>query len=85
MLSGIPMLLLTWPVMAAALFPVIALETWIFERRLHFGPKRLSWRVGVANAVSMVVGVPLLWIIWVGLEALVPRKLLGVLPFPEIF
>ena len=66
--AGIPMIFITYPRMLIALLPIIILETVIFERGLHFGYQRVARRVGIANAVSTVIGFPLTWFLFVLLE-----------------
>ena len=68
--AGVPMVFLTYPAMLVALVPVILLEAVVFQRRLLLGYKQVAWRVGVANAVSTVIGFPLTWILMVALQML---------------
>ena len=68
--AGVPMVFVTYPAMLVALFPVILLEAAIFQRRLLLGYRQVAWRVGVANAVSTVIGFPLTWFLMAALQLL---------------
>ena len=65
---GLPMIFITLPSMLAALIPIIALESFILRQKLS-----LSWRtslktISIANIVSTLFGIPLVWIILVIFE-----------------
>ena len=60
--AGVPMLMVYGPVLLLALIPIILLETAIINRTARLGFGAMFWRIGVANALSTLVGVPLTWI-----------------------
>ncbi|MEM9167948.1 MAG: hypothetical protein AAGB48_13100 [Planctomycetota bacterium] len=60
--AGIPMLMVYGPLMLAALLPVVLVEAGIVKALTGGSYGQWSLRVGLANAASTVVGVPLTWI-----------------------
>ena len=59
--AGVPMIFLQWVAMAAALLPIILVETavlWITIRQRY---TRLLAVTAVANLITTVVGVPIAW------------------------
>jgi hypothetical protein len=65
---GVPMLVVQWPLMFAALLPVIALEAWILRRRLGLPFGRAVKGSAMANLASTVAGVPIAWAVMLGVE-----------------
>jgi hypothetical protein len=68
--AGIPMLAVAYPVLLLFLFPVVAIEALYLRYRL-----RTDWRdtwdaTLKANSISMLLGYPLAWLIYFGLEIL---------------
>jgi hypothetical protein len=66
---GIPMLMLAWPAYILGLIPVIAIEAFIGTRML-----KLSWNdvlpaTAIGNIWSTLVGIPVVWIALIALEA----------------
>lgn len=58
---GVPMLYLQMPVLMMTLPEVIALEAWLFRRWLGI-PRARAWLAAtIANAVSTLLGFPLMW------------------------
>ena len=60
--AGVPMLIIYGPVLLIALVPIIVLESAIINHTANIGFAAMSWRVGLANAVSTLMGVPLTWL-----------------------
>lgn len=60
--AGVPMLMVYGPVLLLALIPIIMIETEIINQSARLGFGAMLWRVGVANALSTLVGVPLTWL-----------------------
>ena len=80
--AGVPMIMVSYPGMLVALLPITWIETATFERRLRLGARHTGWRVGAANAVSTIVGYPLLWLCWVALQLLVGLVFVGLGKLP---
>src|SRR5258708_3083697 len=77
--AGITMLVIVWPLAALSIFPVVAVEAWIVRREL-----KVTWgfslvQVTKANLLSMLIGIPLAWIV-----ALIVEFLLTILAV-EVF
>jgi len=68
--AGVPMLLVTWPGMLLALIPIVVIEAWIMRPRLELTSGKALKIAAIANLVSTVVGIPLAWLVLVGLELL---------------
>ncbi len=64
------MLFVTWPGMLLALIPIVGIEAWIMRPRLTLTPGKALRLSAIANLVSTVVGIPLTWVVLVGLELL---------------
>jgi hypothetical protein len=60
--AGIPMIFWQMPVAAAALLPVVAIETLIAWPILRQRFLPVVWNVFTANAISTFAGIPLAWI-----------------------
>jgi hypothetical protein len=58
---GIPMIFVQWPLMIAALIPVILIEVLVIRRWLPLSPGRAFAGVGKANLYSTAAGVPMAW------------------------
>jgi hypothetical protein len=71
--AGLPMIFVTFPLMVCALVPVILVEIWVAKPKLGATYAKSAWAVGLANVVSTVIGVPLAWIVVLGLELLTDR------------
>jgi hypothetical protein len=65
---GLPMIVVTMPLMVIALIPVIIIEALILGRRMRTTFKSVLWPVSAANLVSTLIGIPVTWILLVGLE-----------------
>lgn len=65
---GLPMIVITMPLIVVALIPVILLESLIFGRKMRMTFKAVLWPVSVANVVSALIGIPVTWILLVVLE-----------------
>jgi hypothetical protein len=65
--AGLPMLVITWPMMLLALAPVIVIEALVFHRR-GFPFKASLISNAAANLVSTLVGIPLTWALLVFVE-----------------
>ena len=68
--AGIPMLFWQWPLAIAVLVPVIAVETVIAWAVLRQPLVAVARRVGIANAASTMIGIPLAWLFMVIVELL---------------
>lgn len=64
---GVPMISLTLPLMIVSLIPVIFIEARIISTDLQLTSRSASKASAVANVVSMLVGVPVTWVILVAL------------------
>ncbi len=62
------MIFVEWPLMFAALLPVIAVEAWILRRRLTLPLGRAVKGSVVANLASTIAGVPIAWAVMFGAE-----------------
>jgi hypothetical protein len=58
---GLPMILLHWPLMLAALLPIILVEAQVIRHRLPMPYRQAVIGVGRANVFSTIAGVPLAW------------------------
>src|SRR5436190_24187859 len=65
---GIPMIFGQWLLMAAALLPVIAIETLVVRRSVRLSTRQALAGVAAANALSTLIGVPVGWIAALGIE-----------------
>lgn len=65
---GVPMIFVQWPLMFAALLPVIAVEACVFRRRLTLPLGRAFKGSGFANLASTIAGVPIAWAVMLGVE-----------------
>ena len=84
------MLSLLWPASWIAFIPIVIIETWIAKQLLNLMWKPLIIRVGIANAFSTLVGIPLTWGVLAATEILlthggraygldtIPKKLIAV-------
>ncbi len=82
--AGVPMIFLTWPAMAAALVPIIAIESIVLKYLLPSTWREATIVGSLANIVSTLVGIPLAWIVFLAFEFLVdiPASYLHVNPGP---
>lgn len=71
--AGLPMLTVVWPVAWMLLLPVVAVEALAAIRSTGLGWKRCLAGSAIANAASTVLGIPLTWMLLVGVEMLLPR------------
>ena len=55
------MIFVQWPLMVAALIPVIVVEVLVIRRWLPLSPRQAFTGIGKANLYSTVAGVPLAW------------------------
>jgi hypothetical protein len=58
---GVPMLALIWPASWVLFIPIVAIEAWIARKIVGLTVKRSILAATVANAVSTLVGIPLVW------------------------
>ena len=66
--AGIPMLPIAYSVILLFLVPVIAIEALYLRLRLHTGWKDTWAATSKANLVTMLLGYPLAWLVYLGLE-----------------
>ncbi len=59
--AGVPMLFWQLPFMAMALVPIVLIEWAIVSRLISGMSWHGFWSVGLANAVSTFIGIPLAW------------------------
>jgi hypothetical protein len=79
---GVPMLAVVWPLSWLLLIPVIAIEA-VVAYRLLGNDWRKSFKISaIANLVSTLVGIPLVWVIWLLFEyvasSMFPKAAIGV-------
>ena len=65
---GIPMIVIEWPLMLAALVPVIILEALLIRRWLPLSYRQTFKGTAAANVVSTLAGVPLAWLMLLATE-----------------
>jgi hypothetical protein len=65
---GIPMITIEWPVMLLALGPVIVLEALLIRRWVSLSYRDAFKGITWANVLSTLVGVPLAWLIMLGVQ-----------------
>lgn len=66
--AGVPMIFIQWPLMLAALFPIIAVEAWLIRRWTPVSSREALIGVAKANLLSTLVGVPLAWLAMLAIE-----------------
>ncbi|HEY2344210.1 MAG TPA: hypothetical protein VGH90_14295, partial [Chthoniobacteraceae bacterium] len=59
---GVPMITVQWPLMIAALVPVIIVESLLIRRWIPLSYREAFEGCSAANALSTFVGVPLAWL-----------------------
>lgn len=59
--AGVPMLALVWPASWVLFIPIVAIEAWIARKIVGLTIKRSILAATAANAVSTLVGIPLVW------------------------
>jgi hypothetical protein len=59
--AGVPMLALVWPASWILFIPVVAIEAWLAHRIAGLSVKRSVLATAVANGVSTLVGIPIVW------------------------
>jgi hypothetical protein len=74
--AGIPMLPFAYPVIVVFLLPVIAIEAIYIRMRLRTGWKNTIGATAKANLVTMLLGFPLAWLVFLLLEILLYAALL---------
>lgn len=68
--AGIPMIVLTWPLMLILVIPVIAIEGFLCKKWLGLSTWEALKSNTVSNLTSTIFGVPLAWAIMLGVEFL---------------
>lgn len=63
--TGVPMLYVIWPPLILMLCPIILIETSYLSWALKVSFKQLWKRVTFANIISSLIGIPLVWFLWV--------------------
>jgi hypothetical protein len=66
--TGLPMLMIVWPGMIAALIPVIALESYCLRSMLKLPFVRSLKLMTIANLESTIIGIPLTWAVLLLIE-----------------
>ena len=59
--SGVPMIFVTLPLMAIGLLPVIFIEAYIIKKQLNLQPMESVTASAIANALAIIVGIPVTW------------------------
>jgi hypothetical protein len=67
---GVPMLFVTFPAMFVALVPIIWIEAHYALRRLGLAYRQALGVSAAANAASTVIGLPVTWLVLVGVQLL---------------
>ena len=68
---GVPMIVVIEPFLLIAFIPVVIIECVYLKKHLPFIPFRKAlYSLFVANLVSAIVGLPVLWVLWVSLMIL---------------
>jgi hypothetical protein len=65
---GVPMIAIYWPPAWLAFIPVVAIESWWARRVLGNGWRKAITSTLIANAVSTLVGIPLVWCMWAAVQ-----------------
>jgi hypothetical protein len=68
--AGVPMLALIWPISWLLLVPVILVEAAVAREVLSLSSRRALLVSTVANATSTLLGIPITWLVLLGLEIL---------------
>jgi len=68
--AGVPMIILIMPALALSIFPIIIIETIYIYIKLSLSKKLAGKTVTISNVVSTIVGIPLTWILLVGIQIL---------------
>ncbi len=63
--AGVPMLPVAYPIILLFLVPVIAIEAVYIRGRLHTSWRNTIVATAGSNAITLLLGYPLLWILWV--------------------
>jgi hypothetical protein len=66
--AGVPMIFIQWPLMLAALAPIIAVEAWLIRRWTPVSSREALIGVAKANLLSTLIGVPLAWLAMLAVE-----------------
>ncbi len=75
---GIPMLAVAWPLFWLTFVPVVLIEAEVAHRQLGLGRKQAIKISAVANALSTLIGIPVVWVGLVLLEMAIGYSLSGV-------
>jgi hypothetical protein len=62
--SGVPTIMLTWPLAIVLLLPIVFVEAWLVQRLLSVPYRRALKISGLANLASTLVGIPLTHILF---------------------
>jgi hypothetical protein len=73
--AGVPMLFVTLPLMLIALIPIVALEAYVIRRMTNANWRGATGASLFSNLVSTLVGIPVTWLLLLGLELLATRAL----------
>jgi hypothetical protein len=65
---GVPMIGAYWPPAWLAFIPVVIIEAWWARRTLRNGWSKALASTFVANAVSTLIGIPLIWFLWATIQ-----------------
>ena len=66
--TGIPMLAVVWPFMWLAFLPVVVIESLVALKSLGLRFRRALMVTAAANTVSTLVGIPVAWLVLLGIE-----------------
>lgn len=80
---GIPMIALAWPAYWITYLPVVVIEGAIVRRLLSVGWRDALKHLAIANLISTLIGIPIVWLLLLGVEiALGTTVLSGELTHP---
>jgi hypothetical protein len=65
---GVPMIAVYWPLAWLALVPVIFIEALVARRSLHVGWSSALGSTTAANVLTILLGIPLVWLAWALIE-----------------
>lgn len=65
---GLPMIGLYWPPAWVAFVPIVGIESWFAHRILKCGWGKATVAITLVNALSTLVGIPIVWILFTAIE-----------------
>lgn len=71
--AGVPMLALLWPASWVLFIPIVIIEAWVARRIVELDWETSIAKVGIANAVSTLIGIPITWGVLVIIEIILSQ------------